>query len=249
MLRIFLILIVLAAGTSVAISHFRVGKKIEEITGLLDTALADKSRAEDNERKAREAQRESQALAESMQIELDDTKSALELMTANETAQRQRANQLDSELTVAVREKNEAQQRLNQYVTTGKTPPEILALDETIRKLVNLRDSLTQTNTFLTRENNRMTAELSRFLGKDTKVTLPEGLNGHVLAVDPKYDFVVLDIGRNHGAKEYGEMMVNRGGKLVAKIQLQTVYDTRSIANVLPSWKQSDLMEGDQVLY
>ena len=65
----------------------------------------------------------------------------------------------------------------------------------------------------------------------------------------PKYDFVVLDIGGNQGVLERGVMLVNRGGKLVAKVRIASVTPERSIANILPEWRQSEVIEGDQVLY
>jgi hypothetical protein len=60
---------------------------------------------------------------------------------------------------------------------------------------------------------------------------------------------VVLDIGEEQGVLENGEMLVNRNGRLVAKVKIKTVERSRSIANVLPGWKLGDVMEGDEVLY
>src|SRR3546814_1545556 len=62
----------------------------------------------------------------------------------------------------------------------------------------------------------------------------------------PKYDFVVLDIGENQGVLERAQMLVNRDGKLIGKIQITQVEPNRSIANVLQDWKQEEIMEGDQ---
>ena len=94
-----------------------------------------------------------------------------------------------------------------------------------------------------------MNAELDRYKGKITEVVLPLGLKGKVLAVDPKYDFVVLNIGRKDGLLENGKLIVNREGRLVAKVQISRVDETRSIANILPEWKQVAVLEGDDVLY
>jgi hypothetical protein len=58
----------------------------------------------------------------------------------------------------------------------------------------------------------------------------------------------VLDIGENQGVQEYGELLVNRNGKLVAKVKIRSVQKDRSIANVLPGWQLGDVMEGDQVI-
>ena len=69
------------------------------------------------------------------------------------------------------------------------------------------------------------------------------------MAVDAKWSFVVLDVGTEQGALERGEMLVNRNGKLVAKIRITTVERNRCIANVLPEWSWSNILEGDQVIY
>jgi len=84
--------------------------------------------------------------------------------------------------------------------------------------------------------------------GTKTKVELPPSLKGKVMAVDPKYEFVVLDIGADDGLLARGEMLVNRSGKLVARVRILSLGPHRSVANVLPEWKQGEIMEGDIVL-
>ena len=91
-------------------------------------------------------------------------------------------------------------------------------------------------------------AELDLLTGKKTKVDLPIALKGKIIAVDPKYEFVVLNIGLDDGVLARGEMLVNRSGKLVAKVRILTAEPHRSVANVLPDWKQGEIMEGDMVL-
>jgi hypothetical protein len=44
-------------------------------------------------------------------------------------------------------------------------------------------------------------------------------------------------------------MLVNRDGRLVAKVQITRVEANRAIANIMPEWKQDDVLEGDQVVY
>ena len=72
---------------------------------------------------------------------------------------------------------------------------------------------------------------------------------GKILAVDPKYDFVVLDVGGNQGMVENGKLLVNREGKLVGKLRITKVEANRSIANIMPDWTTAELMEGDQVVH
>ncbi len=68
-----------------------------------------------------------------------------------------------------------------------------------------------------------------------------------MLVADPRYDFVVLDIGEKQGVLEDGKLLVNRNGKLIAKVKIKSVQADRCIANVMPGWKLGDVMEGDQV--
>jgi hypothetical protein len=46
-------------------------------------------------------------------------------------------------------------------------------------------------------------------------------------------------------------MLINRDGQLVGKVKITAVEPNRSIANVLPEWKQegNEVMEGDQVFF
>jgi cell shape-determining protein MreC len=103
-------------------------------------------------------------------------------------------------------------------------------------------------NKVLARDNRQLRSRLEYFEGKKTRVDLPIGLKGKVLAVDPKYEFVVLDVGTDQGALERGEMLINRSGRLVAKVRILSVQPNRSIANVLPEWKQAEIMEGDAAI-
>jgi hypothetical protein len=78
-------------------------------------------------------------------------------------------------------------------------------------------------------------------------VTLRADLHGKIIVVDPKWDFVVLNIGEDQGVKPEGELLVSREGKLVAKVIVRTVEKDRSIANLVPGWKLGDMFEGDEV--
>ncbi|MEY2407983.1 MAG: hypothetical protein QOF48_653 [Verrucomicrobiota bacterium] len=65
--------------------------------------------------------------------------------------------------------------------------------------------------------------------------------------VDPKWDFMVLDVGSKLGLKERGVLLVSRNGTLVAKVRVTNVQPDRCIANIMPGWKLKDVMEGDLV--
>ena len=65
--------------------------------------------------------------------------------------------------------------------------------------------------------------------------------------MDPKWNFIVLDMGAEHGLVPKGVLMISRGSKLVAKAKLTRVEADRSIADVLPGWDLGQVQEGDQV--
>jgi len=76
----------------------------------------------------------------------------------------------------------------------------------------------------------------------------PAGLRARIVGIDPKWNFVVLDIGQEQKAQPKWNLIVSRGSKLVGKVQITTVLPGRSIANILPGWKLDELLEGDLVL-
>ncbi len=88
---------------------------------------------------------------------------------------------------------------------------------------------------------------MNELIGTNYVVTLPADLKGKVVVVDPKWDFVVLDIGDEQGVLQDGELLVSRDGKLVAKVVVRTVEKNRCIANIVPGWKLGEVFEGDQV--
>jgi acyl-CoA thioesterase len=59
---------------------------------------------------------------------------------------------------------------------------------------------------------------------------------------------VIINVGQDQGVLEHGELLVNRNGKLVAKVRVRSVQKDRSIANVMPGWQLGEVMEGDQVI-
>jgi hypothetical protein len=188
--------------------------------------------------------------------DLDTTKAKLaqtttELATANAKANDldKRNQDLTADLDRTRKDRDTAQQKLSQWDQMGVTPASVRTLQDDFKKLTGERNSLVAENKILVQKRNELQSELDQLVGSDNPPPLPAGLKGKVLAVDPKYDFVVLDIGSNKGLVPRGEMMVDRAGKLVAKIRVSSVQSDRAIANILPGWSQGDVMEGDQVIH
>src|SRR5205085_7792909 len=94
-------------------------------------------------------------------------------------------------------------------------------------------------------ETLRVRTRLRIYEPEGSDPVVPLGTKGKVVAYDPKYEFVVLDIGSEQGLQENAKMLINRDGKLVTKVNVTHVEKNRAIANIMPEWKQDDVIEGD----
>ena len=97
-------------------------------------------------------------------------------------------------------------------------------------------------------EIKRLKNELARYVTPEYHVPLPATCTGKVVETDPKWNFVILNIGETQGLLPYGELLVNRDGKLVAKVKVTSVKKNSAVANILPGWQLGDVMEGDVVI-
>jgi hypothetical protein len=99
----------------------------------------------------------------------------------------------------------------------------------------------------LLRTIGRLTNELAKYTDPNNDIKLRADLRGKIVVVDPKWQFVVLDVGEDQGVIQDGELLVSRDGKLVAKVIVRTVEKDRSIANLIPGWTFGPVVEGDAV--
>ncbi len=249
MLRICLILSILAGLGALAIAQFRVVEKIRVITAERDENGSQRDTANQAASKSKAEAKAAKESGDKSAQELAIAKGELETKTATLVEQEKRANTLFATLQKTTAEKIEANRELAQWQALGVTPDQIKAIQISSKKVAEERDAIEDEKKVLVRNNRQLAGELSRYRGDSTKVELPAGLKGKIIGVDNKWEFVVLDIGSNQGVMEYGELMVNRNGKLVAKVQVTNVQANRSVANVMSEWKQADVQEGDQVIY
>jgi hypothetical protein len=250
LLRLSLIVAILAGGAALYFTHVQVSQRITDLTSERDTEKSNAEKATQEASKAKTESRKAKEDFDKSAKELADKTTALEGATARLTEQEARANKASEELTTVKGQLTESQQKLNAYAATGVPVEQIRGLRERIENVTSERDVFGAEKVVLLRNINQLQNELSRYVGiKEVEVKLPAGLKGKVLAVDPKYNFVVLDIGGDQGVVENGKLLVNRDGKLIAKVRIAKVEPNRSIANVMPDWEQAEVAEGDQVLY
>jgi hypothetical protein len=182
------------------------------------------------------------------QQELADTQSERDKAIATATAQTKRADDLTDKLAKATQERDAAQNDLAAYQATGVKAEDIGKLTKSLKDAQDAIVVANQEKMVLSRTITRLTNELAKVTGtEDYVVKLRPDLKGKILVVDPKWDFVVLNIGEDQGVLQDGELLVSRDGKLVAKVVVRSIEKDRCIANIVPGWKLGEVIEGDEV--
>jgi hypothetical protein len=181
------------------------------------------------------------------QQQLADAQAARRKAEDTAAAQTKRADDLSDKLAKTTQDRDAAQADLAAYKATGRSPQEILQLISLIKQDQDTIAAINDEKKVLARNLLRVQNQLNELIGTNYVVTLPADLKGEVVKVDPKWDFVVLNVGDEQGVLQDGEMLISRNGKLVAKVIVRTVYQGQCIANIIPGWKLGEVFEGDQV--
>jgi uncharacterized phage infection (PIP) family protein YhgE len=249
LLRISLIVAILAAIAAGVISFVSVKDKIDKLVvdrndwnkKYKDTDLAlNKTKKElDTTKKD----------LESTKTELATTKDDLGKAQTEVASLTKKSADLTDKLANATKERDDARASLAAYEATGFKPEQIVNFGNQVKQLQADFAGQQQENKLLSKKLQKTQEELARYQDPGWKPpVLPAGLKGRVLVIDPKWNFVVLDVGEDQGVKQYGEMLVSRNGKLVAKVSVRSVEPNRCVANILPDWKLGEVVEGDAVI-
>ncbi len=222
--RISLIVAIVAALTVTGLNVVKIRHQITSLT-------ADRNREK--------------TLEETAQRSLADTNLKLS-RTANElkgTQEELGATRIERDAAVA--RADAESQKATALAATLKTTQE--ERDQAANDLAALR--ITGERDTLTARNHHLKARLAKIdplHGEGAE--LPKDLKGTIKVSDPKYGFVVLNVGEDQGVFEGAQLLVHRDGRLVAKVLIKSTEPTRSIANILPGWEVAEIKEGDQIL-
>lgn len=248
LIRISLIIAILAGLAAGALNFIKVKEKIETLATERNEwhGKFDKTDAELTTTK-RDLDKTSKDLKETQET-LATTSKERDAAVAEAVTQSKKATELAGKLTTTTEERDDARAQLQAYVGTGYKPEQIAAMGKQIDKTQKALEAMADEKKILERALTRKSAELDRILGKSETIEMPAKLQGKIVVSDPKWEFVVINIGEDEGVLPYGELLVSRDGVLVAKVIVRDVQKGRSIANLMPGWKLSDVAEGDLVI-
>ena len=250
MVRLLLIVTLLAVGVAGFFSYTNVQTKIGNLESDLDQATTDLTTAQ-------EAQAEAEKDRDDFEKQANDAKAIASRMSDQigglqrqvvEQTNRANKHKLDlDQATAELVESRQTSERWRQFEMEYGSRDSIKERLAEIEPVKIERDNFITENTILLSRIEKLSVELSRYTGTSVKVALPPDLAGKVTAVDSQYDFVVLDVGEDQGVREHGELLVGRSDKLIGRLRVLSVEKDRSIANIMPDYKQSEIQTGDSV--
>ena len=243
------IIVIILSVLIIAILWGKTKPSITSLKAELVSAQGARAEAEKAERTAQAAQRDAEDLAETRLAELTNAKDSLKNAMTALGQQRARGDELDTQLSEVTDQLLDARRELQSWIALGVDQQYVYTMKQRIADAHDEIAAITEEKTVLLRQMDQMRYELGRFVGPTQKVLMRDGLEGSVQAIDSDWGFVIVNVGEKDGARENGELLVSREGKLVGKLLISSVEDNRSIANVIPGWVQSDIQVGDLVAY
>lgn len=247
LIRISLIIAIIAGLAAGILNFTQVKEKIttlqanlKEQTDLKVKALADLAATRKDLEKTTAELKQTKATLEATTKQRDDA-------VVKATEETKRADKLNDDLNKTRTERDDAQREVSAYRASGLTPEQALGAAKQIKGLQDALVGSQDENTLLGKEIKKLHADLAFYRDPNGPIELPANIRGKVLASDPKWHFVVINVGEDQGVVKHGELLVNRDGKLVAKVIVSSVQKDRCVANVVSGWQLGEVYEGDVV--
>ena len=248
LLRIFLAIAILAGIATTVLNLLPVKDKI---TGVMAERDDWHRKADDTQKTLVKTQgdlKKTQGDLEKANKSLTDARAERDSERTAAATEKKRADGLDKNLKEMTAKYQAADQQLSAWAALGITTDQVRATLETNKLLVSTSAMLARDKQLLQNQVNAKEQELQMYRDPEYRVPLPPDLVGKVIKVDPKFGFVVLDVGQRQGVLAQGQMLVSREGKLVAQIRIKEVEPDRAIANVVWKHANADVYEGDVVV-
>jgi len=248
LIRISLIVAIIAGLAVGTLNFLKVKTKIEQLQADLQEQTEGRQRAEADLAKTRKNLEATTAELKTTKETLATTTEERDAAVAEAERRTKEVERLTADLQRVTSDRDVAQEELQRYRVSGLTPEQVIVANKTIKDLQTALAGVQGENRVLNDTIKTLKNELAVYKNPEYHVPLPAGLKGKILVSDPKWNFVVLDVGKKQGVLDHGELLVNRNGKLVAKVIVRTVQEERSIANVMEGWEIGEVLEGDQVI-
>lgn len=247
LLRIALVVAILAGIGATVLNLVKVKPEVTRIIGEREQFKTELATTQATLGKTQKELTQTKTSLDQTRKQLDTTKTERDTAVADADKLRKEGTRLKDQLEKATNDKVEAQRDLAAWTALGFSVDQIKLLIADLRQAQKDVTALTNQVGEIGHELAEVKNRLLKY-EDPTFVVREPNVAARVVAVDPKFDFVVLDAGQDKGILRDGDMLVSRDGKLVAKVRIRSVSHNTCVANVLPGWKFSELMEGDSAV-
>lgn len=160
-----------------------------------------------------------------------------------------RAQEVTAQLTALQEDKNSAQSRISELQTENEAlearVSELFARPTVELEKVVVSSASNETSK-LSFNNELFNPVSSRNALSDASSISSSGA-GEIIVVNREYEFVVMNLGKNHGLSIGQEFQILRGNEILGRVKVEKVYDELSAATILPDSLQGKIREGDGV--
>ena len=222
--------------------------KIAELDSSLNTTTATLNKTKTTLKQTETDLAKTKSDLEQTNAVLLTTKTALDQKT-------QEADGLKTQLTSATQELAQASSQLATVQDSLKKIQDGLRAIgfQDVGSIEKIRDkivSLSDENKVLGQELTTKQAEIQKLNARiEDLTTTPVGVRGHVSFVQGKWGFLVLDVGTAQKVRPNTEFLVYRDSKFVGKVQVVSVANYSSIAQILPEYLTRPPIVGDLVVH
>ena len=248
LIRISLIVAIIA-GLAVGVLNFvTIKDKVTTLQTDLKTQTEGRQKAETDLASTRKDLEKTTGELKTTRETLTATTEERDKAVQDVTALTQKSEKLTTDLNKTREERDTAQNELAGYKATGYSAQDVASMGQQYKQLQDTLSGQQEENIVLGRTVKVLETELGRYRNPENPIPLPASIKGKVLVSDPKWNFVIVDVGGDQGVLEYGELLINRNGRLVAKVRVSKVQKDKSVANIMPGWQLGEVLEGDQVI-
>ena len=122
---------------------------------------------------------------------------------------------------------------------------------EDLKKQLEEKDILASSLSAKLKEQDVQLDALKKREDQRRNKAMRNGLEGKILAVNPSWNFVVLNLGDRNGVVNNAELLIKRGTQLIGKVRITSVEPSTSVADIVVNSVRSGLsvQPGDSVIY
>ena len=248
--KIALIIVILACAGSLYFAYTLDGMK-KQFKADNEQLTADKARLEGNLGKANN---ELATTKKTLEQTLTDLTSAKESLQARQEELAKKSQEAESAVALA----NELKQQVKETTTKLALAEDTFKKIQEIAELADLRNIEELRNKLLAQAEERkiLSEQLVNLHSQNQQMaeeirelkTTPVDVRGRIAAVEDRWGFLVLDVGRDVSVRPNTQFLIMRDSKIIGKANVVSVGENTSIAEIIPEHRHGTPRAGDLVV-